>query len=191
MFKPFGRQCVHPGVYREGLYLGDDAIARGISVFGKEFGIVLRNVRRNAHHQLRQGGAVFCSDGTVLAFHHVEHHVVVGGVAVVAVPVPVGCQTVDFYIPHPVCFANADLCVEEVGSSVQVVQSRIDDFDGSSVCGMQLSGRKDAMLPYVMQEFFHVIFHHGARVLGDVFRRNLPIKMGKCMFFFWNCKDSP
>ena len=101
-----------------------------------------------------------------------------------AVPVPVGCQAVDFDISHPQCSANADLCIEEVGPGVQVVQSGIDDFDGASVSSVQLSGRKYAVLPNVMQEFFHVIFHHGARVPGDVFRRILPIKMGKCMFFF-------
>ena len=82
---------------------------------------------------------------------HVQHHIVVGRVLVVLVQHPVGGAFVYLHVAHPQCAVDAQLGVEEVGSCVCVVKSRVNHLHRSSVGGAHLVQWQYAVFPDVME----------------------------------------
>ena len=86
---------------------------------------------------------------------HVEHHVVVCRVVVVAVSVPVARLVVYLHVAHPQGAVHLHLRVEEVGSGVAVVQAGVEHLHSSVVGGLQVSQGEQLVLPAVVQQCFH------------------------------------
>ena len=80
-----------------------------------------------------------------------EHHIVVGGIAVVPVVVPVGGLVVYLHVAHPQGAVHLHLGVEEVGSCIAVVQSGIYHLKPPVVGGVQLCLWEESVFPAVVQ----------------------------------------
>ena len=84
-----------------------------------------------------------------------QHNVVVAWILIMAMLVPVRGTVVNLNVAHPKCFTNLYLRIEEIGSGVVIVQTRIDDLDGTPVGGRQLAQRQQFMFPSIVEQYFH------------------------------------
>jgi hypothetical protein len=66
--------------------------------------------------------------------------------------IPVGRPLVNLDITHPQRPSYLHLSIEEVGTSIMVMQSYINDFQFLPVGSVELSQRKELMLPAKMQQ---------------------------------------
>ena len=73
----------------------------------------------------------------------------------VAVAFPVGGTHVQLHVAGPQVPVDLDLGVEEVGARVGVEQSRVDHTHLEPVVGHHVAVAVQAVLPYVLHEFFH------------------------------------
>ena len=89
LFQPLRLQRVHPRVDAKARQRGDDAVTGRISVGGEQFVVVRLHVFGNVELQLRQRFSPLVADRSVDGSAHVENHVVVARIAVVAVQIPV------------------------------------------------------------------------------------------------------
>ena len=64
-------------------------------------------------------------DGAIGDAYHVQYHIIVVFVGFMAVSVPIRRSFVDFDVADPQLSANFDFGVEEIGSRIVVVQSRV------------------------------------------------------------------
>ena len=168
----FGGQCRHPFRHHLRRHLRYDAVARRIMLFGEEFLIVVPDMLRHGNFHLRRAVAIFGSDGTVLPLHDVQNHIVVGRVGVMVVAIPVRGKRVNLNVSHPVFAVDAHLSVEEVRPRLKVVRPGLADateavfaavyLDGGIVAASALihrllldAEREEAVLPDVVEEFFH------------------------------------
>ena len=67
-----------------------------------------------------------------------QHHIIIMVVLLMAVEIPVRRLVVYLHVSHPQRTVDLHLRVEEVGSCVAVVQSRINDLHVLSVGGLEL-----------------------------------------------------
>ena len=99
---------------------------------------------------LGQGMSVGRFDGAIGDAYHVQHHIIVVFVGFMAVSVPIRRSFVDFDVADPQLSADFDFGVEEIGSRIVVVQSRVDDFERKAVDSAHRLGEKEPVLPGVM-----------------------------------------
>ena len=68
-----------------------------------------------------------------------QYHVVVSCIALMAMLIPVGRTGMDFDVAHPQGAVDTYLGVEEVGSGIGVVQSRVYHIDLQPVGGGEMA----------------------------------------------------
>ena len=112
--------------------------------------IVLFHAFGHLQDKLRQVVTFLAEHVGIGLAHHVQHHVVVARVAVVAMHVPVSRMHVNLHVAHPQRSAQAHLGIEEVGPGIAVVQARVDDLHLAAVGGMQRSQRQQLVFPDIM-----------------------------------------
>ena len=78
-------------------------------------------------------------------------------VGLVAVHEPLRRTQMQLYVAHPQRGADAYLGVEEVGPGIAVVQSGVYHLHGLALCGGERCQGEEAVLPYVVQELFHIV----------------------------------
>ena len=96
---------------------------------------MLFHLRRHLQHHLRQVFAVLREHVGIGLAHHMQHHIIIMWVAVVTMGIPVGRAQVQLHIAHPQRATDAHLRVEEVGSSVAVVQPWVNHLHLAAVGG--------------------------------------------------------
>ena len=82
-------QCRHPRMDSERGEVGHKSIARRIGVGGEQFLVVERHRHRDGKFDLGYKLPPAVGDIAVVVLHHMQHHVVVGGVGVVTMSKPV------------------------------------------------------------------------------------------------------
>ena len=105
--------------------------------------------------QLRDALAVGAEDVAIGLAHDVQHHPVVGPVAVVPVAQPVRGAVVHLHVARPERAAQLHLGVEEVGAGVRMGQAGVDDLQRLPVRGLQGAQGINAVSPDIMQQLFH------------------------------------
>ena len=125
--------------------------------------IFFQQLRRNtvAQHKTGQRLAIRPAQALVFVEHHVQDHVVVGGVGVVPVCQPVGGIQVDFHVASPQRFVQANAGIEKIRPGMQVRFAGMQDFERLTVGGKLFAGIKPAPAPQKMKE----VFAHGEIVL--------------------------
>ena len=101
LFQPLSLQGGYPGMHGECTQRGDDLVAGRIVIGLQQFLIVGANRVGDVQHELRQVFAPLVPHVGIGLFHHVQHHVIIGLVAVVVVQVPVGRALVNLNVAHP------------------------------------------------------------------------------------------
>ena len=80
-----------------------------------------------------------------------EDNIIIALVLIVAMQIPVARLVVDLHVAHPERLPYPDLRIEEVGTCVAIVQSRIDYLDSHAVARHQFPQREELVLPHIMQ----------------------------------------
>ena len=130
--------------------MGNEGEAGGIAVGLQEFFVVLCQLWRTVKLQLGYlltVGAGYCG---VDIGSYVQDDRIVCCILMMTMAVPVGSTLVYFYITYPKYALYLDFGIEKVGSGMWVGKSRIDDFDGFSLGGVQMLQREKLVFPYIV-----------------------------------------
>ena len=155
LFQTLGLQRTHPRVYHERRQVWNEPIAGRIVVGGEQLLVILAHLLGNVELHLRRSVATVGNSVAVDGATDVEHHIVVGTVAVVPVAEPVGGAVVNLHVAHPQGTVDFHFRIEEVGATVAVVQSGVNHFHPCAADGGQRRKRKEFMLPAIMQQLLH------------------------------------
>ena len=148
--QPFECQCLHPFGNDEVGYLRQLCCAGQLGAGVHQAVEALAKPRRAFQHHLGDALAITAVDGRIVILHHVEHHVVIGAVTVVAMTPPVGGTHMNFDIPYPYATVNLDLGVEEVGSSIVVEQPWVKHTHAQAIVGDHVLAAPQAVLPHIL-----------------------------------------
>ncbi len=107
----------------------------------------------DVHDDSLDGVARGTSDIGVGLRDNVQNDTIVGIVILMVVTEPIACLDMHFDIACPHDITYLDFGIEEVGTCIEVPESRVYDFEGSVVQGVD--GRKQTLLPDVIHQFFH------------------------------------
>ena len=161
-FEALYRQTAHPGVYGEGVDVGNDAVAGRIGFFGAQFEIIGHYLRGHDQFDLGRTLAVSGARLSVDLPHDMQNHVVVGRVGFVLVAEPVGSPFVNLDIAGPQHAVYPDFGVEEVRPGVyEIVYTGVYDFDMLPLVAGEGAAAVLLVLPDVMEYVFHLFFHVG------------------------------
>ena len=148
--QPLYQQRTQPPMHGERTEKGNHLMARHPMVCGHQFLIMVSDRLRDGQFHLWDRVAVGRPYLGVHHFGHMQHHVVVLRVVVVAMTVPVGCLPVYLHIAHPQGFSDTYLGIEEVGAGVPVRQTRVNHLDRQAVGGLHLAQRKQFVFPNIV-----------------------------------------
>lgn len=139
LFQPLGLQCAHPAVYGEAAQRRNDVVTGRVFVGGGELDIAHTDVLGHAELELRRALSALGHHVGVYRLGYMQYHVVVSCIALMAMLIPVGRTGMDFDVAHPQGAVDAYLGVEEVGSGIGVVQSRVYHLDLQPVGGGEMA----------------------------------------------------
>ena len=135
--------------------VGDDFIAGWIAVDGYQLLIMVGHVLWDTEQQLWGCEARVRAHDGIGDTAYVQHHVVVGSVAVMAMGEPVAGLVVYLHVAHPKCPVDFHLGIEEVRTGMAVVQAGVDNLHRPVVDGLQRLEGEQFVFPTIVQECFH------------------------------------
>ena len=148
-------QGSHPGMNHQSRKIRNHLVTRRVGVRLLQLLIMLPDIVGHVELHLFEKLSVGIHHLCIENGSHVENHVGVVLVLVVTVQIPVTRLVVDLHIPHPQGSVDSHLRIEEVGTCVAVVQSRVNHFDVLSVARFQSPQREQLVLPHIMQQLLH------------------------------------
>ena len=132
-------------------------MAGWIAVGSQQCIIMLRDIGRYFQLHLWQTIALLrCCDSVELSAD-VQDNVVIAVVLVVSMGEPVARLVVDFDVTHPQRTPDFNLCIEEIGPRIVVVQAGIYHFHRLPVGRREGFQGEHLVFPDVMQELLHDI----------------------------------
>ena len=151
LVEALGNKRTEPRAFLDGIERKHRLAARRIAVEGEQTAVVAEHLLRHCELHLRQVVATFGHNVGIHHRCHVQDHVVVRRIGVVAMQKPVGRAFVNLHIAHPHHAVDAHLGIEEIRSGVHVQQPRVDNLHAATVGGAQLAERQYAMFPDIVQ----------------------------------------
>ena len=170
LFEPFGLQRAHPRMDRQLIQARNDLITGRIFVCLHQLLILCPDSSRHIDLHLGQRLATVSDDSTVGIAYDMQDHIVIARIAVVSVLVPVGGTAMNLHIAHPQHAVDLQLCIEEVGAGVIIVQTGVYHLDRPSVSSLQSLQRQQPVPPAIMQDKLGISFS---------FRHNLRIRISR------------
>ena len=151
LFQPFGLERSHPGMYHQPRQFWDDLVARRIAVCLQQLVIVFPDMFRYIELHLFDKLAVGVHHLCIQHACHVENHIIVTRILVMAVQIPVTGFVMDLHVAHPQRPADLHLRIEEVGTCIVVVQAGVNHFDGFTVARRQFLEREQFVSEHIVQ----------------------------------------
>ena len=155
LLQTFRLQGTHPRTDCQSAQFRNNLITRRIIIRAQQFPIMFLHTGRHLKLKLGNQPAVGCSDFPVHFRTDMQHDIVITTIILMTMKIPVGRPLVNLDITHPQRPSYLHLSIEEVGASIMVMQSYINDFQFLPVGSVELSQRKELMLPAKMQQYFH------------------------------------
>ena len=151
LLQPLRLQGRHPGVYHQPRQVGNHLVAGRITVGLQQLVVMRPDHLGHVELHLRQILSPRVHHIGIDRTGHVEHHIVIAAILVVAVQIPVRRLVVNLHIPHPEGAVDIHLRIEEIGTCIVVVQSGVNHFDELAVGCLQFPQREHLVLPHIMQ----------------------------------------
>ena len=152
---PSRYQRVEPAAHGQRVELLHMAVARRKRLLAHQGIIVFFHLRRHTYHHLGHLAPRLRGHRTIVPLHHMENHVVIARVVVVAVAKPFRADRVYLHIAHHQLSAHLHLGVEEVRPGVRVGQPGVHHLYRHPPRGAQRPQRIQTVLPDVVKQSFH------------------------------------
>ena len=142
-FQPFGQQGIRPLQAKDGIDGGQAFQTGNGTVAGQEPFHVADHGFGYRKHQLGYFFPVPAENGSVILFHHMQDNV--------SVLPPVGCFPVNLHTARPDGSVQFDFRIEEVGSGICILNTRIQNFECIAP-GCNQTGRPiEAIFPKIVK----------------------------------------
>ena len=138
-------------MYHQSRQVWDHLITRRIAVCLLQFVVVIPHRVRHIELHLTDKLTVGVHHLRIEHPSHMQDHIIIGLVFVVAMQIPVRGLVVDLYITHPQRTPDLHLRIEEVRPCVVVMQPSVNHFDGITVACLQFLQGEQFVLKHIMQ----------------------------------------
>ena len=139
LFQPFCLQCRHPWVDGQCRQVGDNLVTGWILVGTQQFLVVLPDRGRDFQLHLWDVLSFCVCHLAIRVACDMQHDIVVSLVFVMSMQIPVARLVVNLHVTHPECLVDFHFSIEEIRSTVVIMQSGVNHLDGSAVRRLEFS----------------------------------------------------
>ena len=151
LFQSFRLQSRHPGMHSQSRQFRNHLITRRIAVSLLQFVVVRPHMFRHVELHLFDILPVGVHHLRIQYASHVQNHVVVTLILIMAMQIPVARFVVDLHVTHPQRPPDSHLRIEEVRARIAVVQPRVDHFNGLAIASPQFPQGEQLVFEHIMQ----------------------------------------
>ena len=154
-FQTFHLQGRQPAMNQPSGKISKNIFARRLFVCKKQMVVVIGDITRHRQHKLWHSLTIVIGKLFVFDAHNMQNDILISRVAVVPMTMPIAGTDMYLHIANPNDAVNLHFGVQKIRTSICVVQTRIQDFQGASIGRFQFTKRKNLVFPAIMQQLFH------------------------------------